>query len=91
MSAYVMTDSATKLRHMRRYPSLTVMLVGMPIVLLLVFVYVFGGTRAMAIVRKRATMPSVMSMLTGHVLGSLIQTMLSMVVVVGVALSRSAW
>ena len=32
------------LRHMRRYPSLTVMLVGMPVVFLLLFVYVFGGT-----------------------------------------------
>jgi ABC-2 type transport system permease protein len=31
------------LKHQLRYPSLTVMLVGMPIVLLLLFVYVFGG------------------------------------------------
>ncbi len=32
------------LRHMIRYPSMTVMLIGMPVVLLLLFVYVFGGT-----------------------------------------------
>jgi ABC-2 type transport system permease protein len=41
-------DSLTMLRrnllHIRRYPSLTVMLIAQPIVFLLVFVYVFGGT-----------------------------------------------
>ena len=46
--SYAVTDSATmlrrQLRHMLRYPSMTVMLVGMPIVFLLLFVYVFGGT-----------------------------------------------
>ena len=31
------------LKHQLRYPSMTVMLVGMPIVFLLLFVYVFGG------------------------------------------------
>ena len=45
--AYAVTDSATMLRrnlkHQRRYPSVTLMLVGMPIVFLLLFVYVFGG------------------------------------------------
>ena len=45
---YAVTDSATmlrrQLRHMLRYPSMTVMLAGMPIVFLLLFVYVFGGT-----------------------------------------------
>jgi ABC-2 type transport system permease protein len=134
MSAYAMTDSATmlrrQLRHMRRYPSLTVMLVGMPIVLLLVFVYVFGGTLGAGIAglsgsraeyvayvtpaillitvtsvaqgtaisvamdmtegilaRFRTMAIARVSVLTGHVLGSLIQTMLSMVVVVGVALA----
>jgi ABC-2 type transport system permease protein len=43
-----MRDSTTmlrrNLRHMQRYPSLTLMLVGQPIVLLLLFVYVFGST-----------------------------------------------
>ena len=46
--SYAVTDSATmlrrNLRHMLRYPSMTVMLVGMPVVFLLLFVYVFGGT-----------------------------------------------
>src|SRR6185436_18920260 len=41
-------DSATMLRRnlkrMLRYPSMTVMLLGMPLVFLLLFVYVFGGT-----------------------------------------------
>ncbi|MFP5022555.1 ABC transporter permease [Pseudonocardia phyllosphaerae] len=41
-------DSLTMVRrrilHMRRYPSLTIMLIGQPIVLLLLFVYVFGAT-----------------------------------------------
>jgi ABC-2 type transport system permease protein len=41
-------DSRTMLRrqllHMLRYPSMTVLLIGMPIAFLLLFVYVFGGT-----------------------------------------------
>ena len=45
--AYTLSDSRVMLRrnlkHQLRYPSMTVMLVGMPIVLLLLFVYVFGG------------------------------------------------
>ena len=45
--AYALTDSATmlrrNLRHQLRYPSLTLMLAGFPIVFLLLFVYVFGG------------------------------------------------
>jgi ABC-2 type transport system permease protein len=44
---YTLTDSATmlrrNLRRLRRYPSMTLLLVGMPIVFLLLFVYVFGG------------------------------------------------
>ncbi len=44
----MMNDSATmvrrSLRHIRRYPSLTIMLATIPIVILLLFVYVFGGT-----------------------------------------------
>jgi ABC-2 type transport system permease protein len=134
MSAYALTDSATmlrrRLRHMLRYPSLTVMLVGMPIVFLLVFVYVFGGTLGAGIgagpgtradyvdyvtpaillitvtavaqgtaisvamdmtegitARFRTMAIARISVLTGHVLGSLIQTMLSLVVVTGVALA----
>ena len=45
---YAVADSATMLRrnlkHALRYPSLTVIVAGMPIVFLLLFVYVFGGT-----------------------------------------------
>lgn len=41
-------DSTTMLRrnlkHMQRYPSLTLMLIGQPVLFLLLFVYVFGGT-----------------------------------------------
>jgi ABC-2 type transport system permease protein len=49
MSAtHTVRDSATMLRrnlvHVRRYPSLTIMLVAQPILFLLLFVYVFGGT-----------------------------------------------
>ncbi|CUU58796.1 ABC-2 type transport system permease protein [Parafrankia irregularis] len=47
-TAYAVRDSATMLRrnllHIRRYPSLSIMLVAQPIVFLLMFVYVFGGT-----------------------------------------------
>jgi ABC-2 type transport system permease protein len=130
--SYALTDSATmlrrQLRHMLRYPSMTLLLAGMPVVFLLLFVYVFGGTlgaglggpsggraeyvnyvtpgiilitvasaaqgtaisvamdmtegiiarfRTMAIFRA--------SVLTGHVLGSMVQTALSMAVVIGVA------
>jgi ABC-2 type transport system permease protein len=130
--AYAMTDSQTMLRrqmrHMIRYPSLTVMLVGMPIVFLLLFVYVFGGTLGAGlggvaggrsayleyvvpgilmmtiaggaqgtaisvamdmtegiIARFRTMAISRASVLVGHVVGSLIQSMISMVVVLGVA------
>jgi ABC-2 type transport system permease protein len=131
--SYAVADSATmlrrQLRHMLRYASVTVFLVGMPIVFLLLFVYVFGGTlgaglgapaggraeyleyvvpgillmavaaggtgtaisvamdmtegivarfRTMAIFRP--------SVLTGHVLGSMIQRMLTLAIVTGVAL-----
>ncbi|MGW7461092.1 ABC transporter permease [Streptomyces sp. NPDC054797] len=45
--SYALRDSMTMLRrnlkHMLRYPSMTVMIVMMPIVMLLLFVYVFGG------------------------------------------------
>ena len=44
---YTITDSTIllrrNLRRLQRYPSLTLMLVAMPIVFLLLFVYVFGG------------------------------------------------
>ena len=48
MTAHAITDSLTmlrrSLRRMRRYPSLTLFIAGIPVVLLLLFVYVFGGT-----------------------------------------------
>lgn len=44
---HTLSDSATmlrrNLRRLQRYPSMTVLLIGMPIVFLLLFVYVFGG------------------------------------------------
>jgi ABC-2 type transport system permease protein len=131
--SYAVADSATmlrrQLRHMLRYASVTVFLVGMPIVFLLLFVYVFGGTLGAGlggpaggradylayvtpgilliavagvaqgtaisvamdmtegiIARFRTMAISRASVLTGHVLGSMVQTALSMAVVIGVAL-----
>ncbi|MFC4785929.1 ABC transporter permease [Nocardioides sp. MAHUQ-72] len=45
---YAVRDSATltrrNLKHLLRYPSLTLTILGMPVVFLLLFVYVLGGT-----------------------------------------------
>jgi ABC-2 type transport system permease protein len=126
-------DSATMLRRnlkrMLRYPSMTLMLVGMPIVFLLLFVYVFGGTLGAGlgggtdgraeyanyvapaiilmtvtatvqgtaisiamdmtegvITRFRTMHIARVSVLTGHVLGSVIQAVFSLAIVIGVAL-----
>jgi ABC-2 type transport system permease protein len=133
MTTYAVTDAATMLRrdlrHLLRYPSMTLMLVGMPVVFLLIFVYVFGGTlgaglghhggRAQYIdyvtpgiilmtvagsatgtavsvamdmtegivARFRTMAISRPSVLIGHVVGSVIQNLLSMAVVTGVALA----
>jgi ABC-2 type transport system permease protein len=131
--SYAVTDSATmlrrQLRHMLRYPSLTLQLAGMPIVFLLLFVYVFGGTLGAGlggasggraeyvnyvapgillmtvaaaaqgtaisvamdmtegiIARFRTMAIARVSVLTGHVVGSMVQTMLSMALVICVAL-----
>jgi ABC-2 type transport system permease protein len=47
-TSYALRDSATLTRrnllHMVRYPSLTLMLMGQPVLMLVLFVYVFGGT-----------------------------------------------
>ena len=135
MTAYhhVLGDSATmlgrNLRHMRRYPSLTLFVAGAPVVFLLLFVYVFGGTLgaglgvpaggreayvayvipgillvtvasaaqgtaiSMAmdmsegiVARFRTMSIARSSVLTGHVAGSVIQTVLALAIVVGVAL-----
>ncbi|AZG44522.1 ABC transporter permease [Gordonia insulae] len=126
-------DSATmlrrNLRHMVRYPSMTVTLIGMPVVFLLLFVYVFGGTMGAGlgeasggradyvdyvvpaiilmtvtatvqgtsisiamdltegiIARFRTMHIARVSVLTGHVLGSVIQAMLALAIVIGVSL-----
>ncbi len=131
-SSLVLADSATmlrrNLRRMRRYPSLTFFIAGIPVVLLLLFVYVFGGTLgaglgpvaggradyiayvvpgillitvagagqgtaiSMAmdmtegIVARFKTMAVARSsVLTGHVVGSVIQSMLAIVIVMVVA------
>jgi ABC-2 type transport system permease protein len=127
------TDSATmyrrSLRRIVRYPSMTLILVGLPITFLLLFVYVFGGTlgaglgaasggrsayiayvtpgillmsvagtaqgtaisvamdlSAGIIARFRTMAIARASVLTGHVLGSVTQALLSLVVVLGVAI-----
>lgn len=128
----VVTDTATmlrrNLRRMRRYPSLTFFIAGIPVVFLLLFVYVFGGTLGAGlggvaggraeytayvlpgilvitvagaaqgtaisvamdmsegiIARFRTMAVARASVLTGHVIGSVIQTMLALAIVMAVA------
>ena len=129
--AYALSDSRVMLRrnlkHQLRYPSMTLMLLGTPIVLLLLFVYVLGGqlgaglgahegrsayltyvvpgllliTAASAVQgtaimvamdmtggiidRFRTMAIARASVLTGHVLGSLIQTLAGIAILIGVA------
>jgi ABC-2 type transport system permease protein len=136
--AYTLTDSTTmfrrNLRRFQRYPSLTLLLIGMPIVFLLLFVYVFGGqlshglgtnlsgghtgsagylnyvtpgillmTAAAAvqgtaivvamdmtggIIDRFRTMAIARSaVLTGHVLAALVQALVSLAIVLGVAVA----
>ena len=132
--SYVLADSATMVRRnltrMIRYPSLTFQLLIMPVVFLLLFVYVFGGTLGAGlggpsggrgeylnyvtptiilmsitaavqgtsisiamdmtegIVDRFRTMKIArVSVLTGHVVGSLVQTVLAMTFVFGVAVA----
>ena len=129
---YAVADSATmlrrNLRHMRRYPTLTLMVLGIPVIFLLIFVYVFGGTlgaglghatggraayvgfvtpgillltvAAVAqgtavsvamdmttgiIARFRTMSIARASVLTGHVLGSMIQSLLGLAAITGLA------
>ena len=46
--SHTVRDSSTMLRrnllHMLRYPSVTLFLIGMPVIFLLLFVYILGGT-----------------------------------------------
>jgi ABC-2 type transport system permease protein len=127
---HAVRDSRTmlrrNLRRWARYPSMTVMLAGMPILFLLLLVYVFGATLGAGITggagdrgdyvtpgillmtaglaatgtavsvtmdmtegiiaRFRTMAIARVSVLTGHVLGSMVQTILSLALVTGVAL-----
>ncbi|HEV8065385.1 MAG TPA: ABC transporter permease [Acidimicrobiales bacterium] len=129
--AYTLSDSRVmlgrNLKRQLRYPSMTLMLVGMPIVFLLLFVYVFGGQLGaglgshegrsayldyvvpgllLVIVASAVQGTSIMvamdmtggiidrfrtmsiaraSVLTGHVLGSLLQVLASIALFVAVA------
>ncbi|MET8877651.1 ABC transporter permease [Nocardia sp. NPDC004604] len=126
-TAYALADSKTMLRrnllHAKRYPSMTISIIVMPILLLLIFNFVFGGalekssggnyidylapgmlllipaymTAGVAvsvctdttkgIVNRFRTMAiSQPSFLAGHVVGALIQALLGIAAMVGVAL-----
>lgn len=132
--AFPVRDSVTMLkrdlRHQLRYPSLTVMLIGMPIVFLLLFVYILGATLGAGLgdpARGRTAyiqyvVPGILlitvaavtggtaisvatdmtegivarfrtmaidrgAVLSGHVLGRTIQTMLSLTAVAAVAVA----
>lgn len=126
--SYAVRDSATmlrrNLRHLRRYPGMMIMSLGMPVLLLLLFAGVFGGAMqagvrggayvdylvpgillmtvgygasmtALAvnrdmtegiIARFRTMAIARVSVLTGHVLGAVLRTVASAVLVVAVAL-----
>jgi len=127
--AYAWRDSVTMLRrnlkHQLRYPSMTLMIIGIPVIFLLLFVYVFGGTLGAGLGGDRSdyanyVTPGVLllavagaatstavsvamdmtegiiarfktmaifrpSVLTGHVLGNFIQSLVGLAVVIGVA------
>ncbi|MEU6867592.1 ABC transporter permease [Streptomyces sp. NPDC046876] len=124
-------DSSTmvrrQLKRLLRYPSMTVQLIATPVVLLLLFVYVFGGTLGAGlgggrevyvnyvvpgillmgaataatgtavmvatdmtegiIARFRTMRISRASVLTGHVVGSVIQQLIGLAAIIGVALA----
>jgi ABC-2 type transport system permease protein len=126
-----MRDSSTmvrrQLKRLLRYPSMTMQLVVTPVIILLLFAYVFGGTLGAGLGGGRDTyinyvVPGILlmaaataatgtavmvatdmtegiidrfrtmrisraSVLTGHVVGSVIQQLLGMAVVIGVALA----
>ncbi|WP_067500103.1 ABC transporter permease [Actinoplanes sp. TFC3] len=129
--AYAVRDSNTmlrrNLRHLLRYPSLTLMLAALPIIFMLLFVFVFGATLGAGLGGTRAdyldfVVPGILmltigsgatgvalsvatdmtegivarfrtmaiarvSILTGHVLGSIIQTFIGLALVLAVALA----
>jgi ABC-2 type transport system permease protein len=124
-----MTDSATmlrrNLRHAIRYPGMTISILAVPVVMLILFAYVFGGPLAAGagglryidylvpgillmtiatgavqtavsirsdmnegIVNRFRTMPiSRTSVVTGHVLGSVAQNIVIVVLVIGVGMA----
>jgi ABC-2 type transport system permease protein len=133
-AAYTVSDTATmlrrNLRRLQRYPSMTLLLIGMPIVFLLLFVYVFGGqlgtglpgggsgrrdyldyvvpgillmtlaasVQGTAIVvamdmtagiidRFRTMAIARPAVLAGHVIAAMIQTLIGLAIVVGVAIA----
>ncbi|HKA69815.1 MAG TPA: ABC transporter permease [Actinomycetes bacterium] len=135
IATFVLRDSATMLRrqllHLKRYPLLTITVIGQPILFLLLFVYVFGGTMGAGlpgseggagsrtdylvyitpgilimtvasvavgsaisvaidmtggIIGRFRTMDiSRVAVLTGHVLGALLRTLLALLVVIAFA------
>jgi ABC-2 type transport system permease protein len=131
VTTYALRDSSTMLRrymlHMRRYPVMTFMVIGLPVVLLLLFVFVLGGTLGAGLGGDRSAYanyvaPGILllaiagaaqgtaiavamdmtegiiarfktmaifrpSVLTGHVLGSMVQTALGLAVVIAIALA----
>jgi ABC-2 type transport system permease protein len=134
MTAYAIQDSATmlrrNLRRTLRYPASAAATVGIPLIFLLLFVFVFGDTLGAGlsgvsggrdeyldyvtpgilvlavagaaqgtaisvamdmsegiIARFRTMSIARVSVLTGHVVGSLIQTLIAIAVVLGVALA----
>lgn len=79
--SYPLADSATMLRrnlkHQLRYPSLTLMLAGFPILFLLLFVYVFGGQLGAGLGVPGSAHPDRHAYLTYVVPGILIMTVAS--------------
>ncbi|HVS05901.1 MAG TPA: ABC transporter permease [Candidatus Dormibacteraeota bacterium] len=129
MSTYALSDAATMLRrdfrHLRRYPVMTISGIVTPTVMLLLFVFVFGGAMSSGmggnasyvnylvpgillmtlgsgcaatavgvnmdmtegvVARFRIMAISRASVLTGRVVGSMIRTLIGVVLVIGVAL-----
>ena len=132
--SYAVADSATMLRRnlkrMRRYPAMTLMIIVVPVIFLLLFVYVFGGTLGAGlghlsdvrqaylryvtpgiilltlgtqatstavsvamdmsggiIARFRTMAIARVSVLTGHVLGSVIESLLGIALIIGIAVA----
>ena len=128
--SYALRDSSTMLRryllHMRRYPVMTFMVIMIPAVFLLLFVFVLGGTLGAGLGGDRSAYanyvaPGILllaiagagqgtaisvamdmsegiiarfktmaifrpSVLTGHVLGSVVQTVVGLAIVVAIAI-----